>query len=560
MICPELLTPKYLFFNEDTPTLVYYAHLSSFLVALLIGLFVYFKNKSLLIGKVLLAIALVFSLHITSSLLMWTTNGSGLIFFLWSLYGITQVLLCYLAIYFFYVFTDQKDISFNKKLLLGVLFLPIILLAPAEYNLREFDISSCLALEQGNYFFHYFEVLFVGSFLWVLIAAFSKYRKIKKERKTQFILMTLGIEFFLLAFFATNILDTYLVMYGITADYYTEQYGLFGMAAFMGIIAYLATRYKASNIKFVGVQLLIISLMIIIGIQIFLMENFADKVMSAITFFFLLLFGWFTIAIRVEIRKKEELEKLAERLKAANDELIRLDIAKSEFITIASHKLRTPMTAIKGFASMLLEGSYGEIDEKPKDVINKIYLSNGRLIHLAEDLLNVSQIESGKVEYNYEKVNLEKIAEEAIDTFLIRAKEKGITLELKHPDSPFPEIITDKVKIKEVIFYIIDNAIKYTQKGGVIVKLSEEDSFVRISVWDTGIGISKEEAPSLFAKFARGKDVSLLNTEGNGLSLHVARNIMQALGGKIAFSSEGKGKGSTFMIDVPVKIEKGKKV
>jgi signal transduction histidine kinase len=259
-------------------------------------------------------------------------------------------------------------------------------------------------------------------------------------------------------------------------------------------------------------------------------------------------------SVKFEVRRKTE------ELALANSRLRKLDNAKSEFITIASHKLRTPMTAIRGFASMLMEGAYGKLPDNHKDVLSKIYMSNDRLITLAEDLLNVSQIESGKIEYHYEKVDLPNLAREVFDTFFIQAKDKHLTLTLNPPSLPLPEVTTDRKKLREVLSDIVDNAIHYTPEGTVTIDFTQNDSFINIAVKDTGIGISEEEAISLFTKFSRGKGVSQLNTEGNGLSLHVSQSIMQALGGKITFSSEGEGKGSIFNIEVPVRGRRGKSV
>jgi len=202
--------------------------------------------------------------------------------------------------------------------------------------------------------------------------------------------------------------------------------------------------------------------------------------------------------------------------------------------------------------SLLLEGSYGKVDEKQKDVLVKINTSNERLITLVEDLLNLSRIESGRMEYNFEKVKMEDVCEEIFDTFVIRAKDHDLRLEKLFPEKSLPEAMTDRNKIREIVSNLVDNAIKYTPKGGVTIKLSEEAGFIRVAVADTGIGVPQEEIPYLFAKFSRGKDVTRLNTGGTGLGLHVGKRMMEELKGKIWVESEGTGRGSTFIIEVPV--------
>jgi signal transduction histidine kinase len=200
----------------------------------------------------------------------------------------------------------------------------------------------------------------------------------------------------------------------------------------------------------------------------------------------------------------------------------------------------------------MLEGSYGKLEPKHQDVLNKVYVSTERLINLVEDLLNISRIESGRMEYKFDKWDLPKLCSEIIDTFVLRAKERGFYLDYKAPENGFPEVTTDGTKLREVVSNLIDNALKYTQRGGVSVRLSHEGTVVKVIVTDTGIGIPKEELPYLFSKFSRGKDTNRLNTSGTGLGLYVGKSIIEALGGKIWAESEGAGKGSRFIIELPV--------
>ena len=276
--------------------------------------------------------------------------------------------------------------------------------------------------------------------------------------------------------------------------------------------------------------------------------------------------------MRVEIERKEELQIMADRLAIANDQLRKLDNVKTEFISIASHQLRTPITAIKGFVSLILEGSYGEITSGVQGALEKVYISSERLVGLIEDLLNVSRIESGRMTFAFEKANIEKLLTELYDNFVLVAKTKKFYLDLKMPEVPLPEIAMDYAKVRELVSNFIDNALKYTEKGGVTIKAEiREDGVVvdengsllagesstfgkmlRITVSDTGIGISKEEIPYLFKKFSRGKDVSRLHVGGTGLGLYVGKAIAQAHHGQVWVESDGVGKGSRFIIEIPL--------
>ncbi|OGI34345.1 MAG: hypothetical protein A2259_05280 [Candidatus Moranbacteria bacterium RIFOXYA2_FULL_43_15] len=356
----------------------------------------------------------------------------------------------------------------------------------------------------------------------------------------------MGIELFLLSFFTSGYIAS------LTGFYELEFYGIFGMAVFMIFLAYLIVRYKAFNIKMLAAQALMIAIVIIIGSQFAFIRNDTNRILTGVTLALSLGFGYMLIkSIKAEVERKEQLQKVSDSLARANDRLRELDNAKSEFISIASHQLRTPLTAIKGFVSLLLEGSYGKLSPKVSDILSKVDTSNTRLVDLVEDLLNLSRIEAGRMEYDFGKVQLTEIIEEIYDTFAVRAKDKKLKLEFEKPKEEIPEVTTDKTKIREVISNLVDNAIKYTPKGNVTIRLAPAGEFVRVSVADTGIGISQEEIPYLFQKFSRGKDSVKINTSSTGLGLHVGKKMMEAMGGRVGVESKGSGTGSTFWVDVP---------
>jgi len=230
-----------------------------------------------------------------------------------------------------------------------------------------------------------------------------------------------------------------------------------------------------------------------------------------------------------------------------------LDNAKSDFISTASHQLRTPLTAIKGFVSLLLEGSYGEVETKQQDELKKNYDSNQKLIHLVDDLLNISRMETGRMDFAFVSGQLEDICQKVIDIYDSKAKEKGLYLEYVKSEIVLPEIMIDGDRLGEVISNMVDNAIKYTAKGGAKLKVEEKDGNIRVVVSDTGMGVLDDEMPHLFTKFSRGKDTKRLNVKGIGLGLYVGKFVVEAHGGRIWAESEGENKGSRFILELPIK-------
>jgi len=253
------------------------------------------------------------------------------------------------------------------------------------------------------------------------------------------------------------------------------------------------------------------------------------------------------------IKLEKEVEKATQKLRSANEELKKLDVAKSEFISIASHQLRTPLTVIKGYISMILEGNFGELTPGERESLEKVYDSGERLIQLVENLLNISRIESGRLQFDYEIVQIEEIVDSVVEELTRAAGKKGLRLDYKKPAKPLPKLKIDEEKIRQVILNLIDNAIKYTKKGGVTVGLKKSGSDIELCVSDSGMGIKKEDKPNLFKKFSRGHGTSIVHTEGTGLGLYVAYEMIVAHKGKIWAESKGEGKGSKFCFELPIK-------
>ncbi|MFZ1655069.1 MAG: HAMP domain-containing sensor histidine kinase, partial [Candidatus Moraniibacteriota bacterium] len=239
-------------------------------------------------------------------------------------------------------------------------------------------------------------------------------------------------------------------------------------------------------------------------------------------------------------------------LAVANMELRRLDNAKSEFISIASHQLRTPLTAIKGFVSLLLEGAYGQLEPNVSDALNKVYLANNRLMNLVENLLNISRIEAGRIQYQFAPARVDDILMELRDMFLLAAHAKGLKLGITLPKDPLPMLQIDSAKIREAISNIIDNSIKYTETGEIAVVAEKAGNRVTITVTDTGVGIDADDLPHIFKKFERGKDASKVNVSSTGLGLYVGKSFIEAHGGSITVESAGKDKGTRFVISLPI--------
>jgi signal transduction histidine kinase len=229
-----------------------------------------------------------------------------------------------------------------------------------------------------------------------------------------------------------------------------------------------------------------------------------------------------------------------------------VDKLKSEFVSITAHQLRTPLSSIKWVIKMVLDGDAGPINKEQADLLSKGYKSNERVINLVNDLLNVTRIEEGKFGFNFSKEDPSKIIDEIVAGHKELIESANIKLSV-NKKAGIPEIKMDKEKIGIALSQFIDNAIRYTPNSGKIeISLEPSGSQIIFTIKDNGVGIPQPEINRLFTKFFRGANVVKMETEGNGLGLYIAKNIIDAHKGTVEIKSE-EGKGTVVIIKLPIK-------
>jgi len=239
-------------------------------------------------------------------------------------------------------------------------------------------------------------------------------------------------------------------------------------------------------------------------------------------------------------------------LKEAKEREAAIGKMKSEFISIAAHQLRTPLSAIKWTFRMILDRDVGDITPEQREFLEKGYASNERMIRLVSDLLDVSRIEEGRFGYQFRKIDLGELIKQVVDEFTLLAQERGLEVQLQLPERGTPPLIADPDRLRLAISNLFANAINYTLPGGkVTISVTLRKDAVAVSVADTGVGIPKAQVENLFTKFFRADNVIRMQTEGSGLGLFIVRNIVRRHGGDITVESE-EGKGSTFTFALPL--------
>jgi signal transduction histidine kinase len=329
--------------------------------------------------------------------------------------------------------------------------------------------------------------------------------------------------------------------------------GQFFTVIMVSFTTYSILKFNVMNIKFFAVNVGVTFLLITTFSQILFADSLRNLLVSGLVFFVSLITGGHLIVLSNKERKSlENTITLNGQLETANQQLKSLDKLKSEFISLASHQLRSPLTVIKGYASTLTDGAVGDLTPKQKEIVQHIYSSAQGLASVVEDFLDVSKIEQGGLKYNFSEIDLRRLVKELSRDMKMNAKAKKLEFTSIIHASTKHLVYADEVKLRQVFLNLIDNSIKYTKEGFVHVILSYdryENSYI-FSVSDSGIGISKETKAKLFTKFGRGEG-GMMNAGGSGLGLYLAQEIIKEHKGKITVSSEGAGKGSTFSVVLP---------
>ncbi|MCX6717393.1 MAG: ATP-binding protein [Candidatus Taylorbacteria bacterium] len=556
----------------DVPLLLYYSHVPTAIVSLVLAFFVFLKNRKLLVSKILLFIAIFFSLWSFFDIIIWISPDSRKVMFLWSIVNLIEMLVSVFTLYFAYAFLEKKDVPLKIKIFIGTLLLPFILLIPTKLNLPQFVIESCEA-QQGPLLKYYYilEAFFSLSLIAYLIVKIIKNHESERAKTIYF---SIGIILFLASFSGANIMGSILEQWEIL------QYGLFGMIVFLAFLSYLILKYQAFDIKVLATQFFIVASWLLIASQFFIGGQNQENLLLAVTTLLLTTVLGYIIfrSVKQEVVLAEGVRESSEKLLKINRKLEELDKAKSEFISIASHQLRTPLTSIKGFSSLLLENTFGKVPEKQKEAINKIFVNNEKLVLLVEDMLNVSRLESGRLQYDFEETEIVPLVGDVIKNLKLYAKNKKLYLKFQKPEEKLPLILADQRKLSEIIANLIDNAIKYTQKGGVRVMIESfernqkvgkfegtgtfDQTWIRVRVKDTGIGMKEEETVSIFEKFKKGNyaetEENGTRISGTGFGVYISRQMTHAMNGKLFAKSPGKNKGSEFILELPGIKENGK--
>ena len=250
---------------------------------------------------------------------------------------------------------------------------------------------------------------------------------------------------------------------------------------------------------------------------------------------------------QIDIERKDLLEKQ----KLYIDEILKTSNIKTDFLSSMSHELRTPLNAIIGFSDLLLECSYGELNATQTDFLEDINFSSTHLLDMINKILDISKIESGKLKLHYSSFELISMITQIKSSTKPLYENKELFFEIEESNNT-SQIYADPIRMKEILYNLISNAIKFTLEGGITLKIIEKEDLWEFSISDTGIGIAPKDYELIFKEFKRVQTPFVESVTGTGLGLPLTKRLVILHGGEISFVSE-LGKGSTFIFTIQKK-------
>jgi len=523
-----------------------YYTLSLFLggiVAILSGVIVYFSDSSRPINRAWMLLNVSTAVWSFGYFLMISASDHGFALLAdWVLHLGAIFIPFY---YFLFILHLTDNAKYLKRFFYGLIPVVVffVISTPTAFLVRDvFQKGPFSFAPDAGRLYPYFTVYFFGVVILSLLLLIQKIRSSGENRaRLRYVLYSSlagftggGFVFFL------------------TFNIPIPPYPLVLFAFYPIIIAYAMLRHRLFDIRVFSTEFMTASIWILLLFRTVLEQNETEQIISGALLLLTIIFGIILVrSVYREIEQRERIEKLASELERANDRLKELDKLKSEFVSLATHQIRGPITAIKGYASMLLEGDYGEVAQNVKQPVETIFQSSSALAIIVQDFLDVSRIEQGRMKYEFTDFDLGALVTEVTRELRPNIEHKGLTLTLTADEGI--TVHADAGKLRQVIGNLIDNSLKYTPTGSINVTVTKEgaNAFVRVS--DTGVGIHPETLPKLFQKFSRAEDASKANILGTGLGLYVAKQLISAQGGSIEASSPGLGKGSTFTVTLPLK-------
>ncbi len=517
---------------------------------LVFGLFVLSKEPKSRINQLMFGFSIAMFFWMFGTFMMFGVRGVDIdrsVFWDRFVY-IGVVFMPSLMHHFSLIFTGKKKDKQRKLLIVNyALSFAFLFISRTPYFMEDLFVYSWGVHAKARIMHHVFLGYFflgTGIFFYNMYGFYKKAKEKITRIKTSYTFLAFAIVIFIGG-------SAYLHAYGVDTRF---PFAYFSGIIFPVVLFYAVTRHHLLGAKIVGAEVLAGIANFVLVTEIFLAKSILEL---SIRIFFAFMIGLisilFIVSVRKEIKRREEVTQLAHSLEKANLRLQELDHQKTEFLSIASHQLRTPLSILKGYIELIEDGAYGKASPKMMSVLHDMDESNERLVKLVDEFLDITRIEQGRTKFVFEKSNLNDLISSVVKELIEKSDEKKMKILWKPSKSVGVNSIFDKDKVRHVVFNYVDNAIKYSDKGAVKVSIEKEDGGITVRVKDTGLGFNKEDQASFFQKFYRGKNVQHTNVNGTGLGIYVCRKFIEKHKGHVWAHSKGLGKGSEFGFWIPEK-------
>lgn len=532
LLCPDSTANLWgLFDTTIAPTLMYYAYLPIAIFSVFFGLFIFLKNTRQVQSRLLLALSVLFAVLLLNEIIQWIAVRADLVYLGWELSAFFHSMLVYLIVYFTWIYFKGSGLSFRQNIIMVLLYAPVIVLLPTRFNMGAFDLINCEAIYSSLWYYIY--TLEFASIVFVGYLAFH-YLKRTTDRlvRKQIWMLSVASAFFLLVFTLTNLAGDYFLVYEV------NLVGPIGMVLFLAFLAYMIVRYHAFSVKVIGAQMLVIALAALVFAMLFVRHIENLRYVIAVTFLFVMAISAALVkSVKREVSLREQLEIMNKQ-----------QVDTMRFIT---HEVKGYLTDSSGAFDALLTDTFGPINDETRAMVAEALAKDQKAIGEIKEFLRISDFKTGRVAYQIQPFDFKKTLEAALPALEDNAKKKGLTLS-SHIAPGNYQVSGDADQLtNHLIGNLINNATNYTPSGSITVSLSRSGKRIIFSVKDTGIGLTPEDMKVLFTEGGRGEESRNINPHSTGYGLFIAKKIVEAHGGRIWAESQGRGKGSTFLVDLP---------
>jgi signal transduction histidine kinase len=455
----------------------------------------------------------------------------------------------FVALLFFFVhgFPTPRG-SLNRWIYVLVL-LPPFLALPLVFT--PLNIESVTAESWGTNFVPGPLYNVLGLYILIMFVAsgrelFLKYKAFKDpERRSQLYFLT--IAFALTVVFGT-LANLVLPLLG---DARLSTIGPSATVFFVLFCTYAIVKHHLLDVKVIAAELFGTIMMLVTFFQLFTASTVGDFTLKLLLFLTTSVVAALLIkSVLQEVRRRQEMQHMAAELAVSNKRLRQLDDLKTTMVSIASHQLRGPLGGMRGYLTMFRDGDLGPVTDRQREIVRMNLNVLTRLLNAIETFLDITKLESGKMLLRKETLPLDDAVRDVVDEFTVLAEKKGLKLTFEVRGERPVWVDFDPEKIKHVVFNLIDNALKYTERGSIAVTVRSEAGEAVFEVKDTGMGVPPDDVNRLFGKYERGELV--VDRGGSGLGLYVVKMLTELQGGRVWASSPGVGKGATFSVSLPL--------